>query len=48
LREAKENSEKLATIADEAAAKKENTDEVVQNLQDAKEELYAQVAKRIG
>jgi hypothetical protein len=44
LREAKENSDKLASVSDEIAAAKEGTDTVVAELQDAMEALFANVA----
>jgi hypothetical protein len=40
LKEAKDNSDKLAAIADEIAAAKAGTDEIVQNLQDAMTALF--------
>jgi hypothetical protein len=46
LKEAKENSEKLANIADEIANAKESTDAIVEELQDAYEFLLTSVAER--
>jgi hypothetical protein len=46
LKEAKENSDKLAAVSDEIAAAKEGTDTIVADLQDAMEILFANVADR--
>lgn len=46
LREAKENSDKLAAVSDEIAAAKEGTDTIVADLTDARELLFANIAHR--
>lgn len=46
LKEAKDNSEKLAGIADQIATAKENTDAVVEQLQDAFEQIQTSIQER--
>jgi hypothetical protein len=46
LRDAKENSDKLANIADEIATAKETTDAIIEDLQDGIDSLMAEIATR--